>query len=246
MTLVDGVILVARRELRAYFDSPIAYITAAVFLVMAGTSFTNSFFLAGVIDMTPFFDTLPLLLIPFVPALTMRSWSEEHAQGTVELLLTLPLQPVQVVTGKYSAALLYYGLILAGSLPIVAMLLWLGEPDLGMIFCGYIGALLLGALFLAFGQFLSSLTHNQIVAFVLTALLASTLVFSGHPSVVEVLDGLAPGWQAGTAVSGAVSCLPPYEAFVSGLIGLDHTLYFVLMSAFFLWRTQVGLRRIQY
>ncbi|SVA62003.1 uncharacterized protein METZ01_LOCUS114857, partial [marine metagenome] len=127
-----------------------------VFLVMAGTSFTNSFFLAGVIDMTPFFDTLPFLLIPFVPALTMRAWSEEHAQGTVELLLTLPLQPVQVVTGKYSAALLYYGLVLAGSLPIVAMLLWLGEPDLGMIFCGYIGALLLGALFLAFGQFLSS------------------------------------------------------------------------------------------
>ena len=74
MTLVDGVILVARRELRAYFDSPIAYITAAVFLVMAGTSFMNSFFLAGVIDMTPFFDTLPFLLIPFVPALTMRAW----------------------------------------------------------------------------------------------------------------------------------------------------------------------------
>ena len=68
---------------------------------------------------------IPFLLIPFVPALTMRAWSEEHAQGTVELLLTLPLQPVQVVTGKYSAALLYYGLILAGSLPIVAMLLWL-------------------------------------------------------------------------------------------------------------------------
>ena len=151
-----------------------------------------------------------------------------------------------MVTGKYSAALLYYGLILAGSLPIVAMLLWLGEPDLGMIFCGYIGALLLGALFLAFGQFLSSLTHNQIVAFVLAALLASALVFSGHPSVVEVLDGLASGWQAGTAVSGAVSWLPPYEAFVGGLIGLDHILYFVLMSAFFLWLTQVGLRRIQY
>ena len=80
-----GTRIVTSRELEAYFDSPIAYITAAVFLVMAGTSFTNSFFLAGVIDMTPFFDTLPLLLIPFVPALTMRSWTEEHAQGTVEL-----------------------------------------------------------------------------------------------------------------------------------------------------------------
>ncbi|MBQ37593.1 MAG: ABC transporter permease [Gemmatimonadaceae bacterium] len=244
--MMTGVVLVARRELRAYFDSPIAYITAAAFLVLAGTSFMNSFFLQGVIDMTPFFDTLPFLLIPFIPALTMRTWSEEHAQGTVELLLTLPLQPLQVVLGKYGAALLYYGLILAGSLPIVAMLAWLGAPDLGLIFCGYLGALLLGALFLAFGQFLSSLTHNQIVAFALAALLASGLVFSGHPQVVEVMDGLWPAWQPGTVVAEALSCLPQYEAFVSGLIGLDHILYFVLMSVLFLWLTQVGLRRIQY
>ncbi len=241
-----GSLLVARREVRAYFDSPIAYITAAVFLVLAGTSFMNSFFLAGVIDMRPFFDTLPFLLIPFLPALTMRSWSEEHAQGTVELLLTLPLQPLQIVVGKYGAALFYYALILTGSLPIVAMLVWLGEPDLGLIFCGYLGAFLLGALFLAFGQFLSSLTHNQIVAFALAALLASILVFSGDPRVVEVVDGLAPLWQPGTAISDSISCLPHYEAFVSGLIGVDHLLYFLLMSGFFLWLTQVGLRRIQY
>ena len=244
--MTAGILLVVRRELGAYFDSPIAYITAAVFLVLAGTSFMNSFFLQGVIDMTPFFDTLPFLLIPFVPALTMRAWSEEHAQGTVELLLTLPLKPLQVVLGKYSAALFYYGLILAGSLPIVAMLSWLGAPDLGLIFSGYVGAFLLGALFLAFGQFLSSLTHNQIVAFALAALLASMLVFSGHPSVVEVIDGLAPTWQPGTVLADAVSCLPHYEAFVGGLIGLDHLLYFLLLSAFFLWLTQVGLRRIQY
>ncbi|MDA0336397.1 MAG: ABC transporter permease [bacterium] len=241
-----GIRLVARRELGAYFDSPIAYITAAVFLVLAGTSFMNSFFLQGVIDMTPFYETLPYLLIPFVPALTMRTWSEEHAQGTVELLLTLPLQPLQLVIGKYGAALLYFALILAGSLPIVVMLSWLGAPDLGLILSGYLGAFLLGALFLAFGQFLSSLTHNQIVAFALATLLACFLVFSGHPSVVEVIDGLAPTWQPGTVMADAISCLPHYEAFVGGLIGLDHLLYFLLLSAFFLWLTQVGLRRIQY
>ena len=243
---MNGISLVTRRELRAYFDSPIAYIIAAVFLVLAGTSFMNSFFLAGVVDMRPFFDTLPFLLIVFAPALTMRSWSEEHAQGTVELLLTLPMKPSQVVAGKYSAALLYYALILAGSLPIVVMLAWLGDPDLGLIFCGYLGAFFLGALFLAFGQFLSSLTHNQIVAFALAALLASALVFSGHATVVEIIDGLAPAWQPGTLVANAVSCLPHYDAFVGGLIGADHLLYFVLMSAFFLWLTQVGLRRVQY
>lgn len=244
--MTAGITLVARRELRAYFDSPIAYITAGVFLLLSGSSFMNAFFLQGIIDMTPFFDTLPYLLIAFVPALTMRTWSEEHAQGTVELLLTLPLQPVQVVTGKYVAALVYYALVLIGSLPIVAMLLWLGAPDLGQIFSAYLGALLLGALFLAFGQFLSSLTHNQIVAFALAGLLAAMLVFSGHADVVEILDGLVPAWQPGTVVAEAVSCLPHYQAFVGGLIGLDHLLYFLLMSVLFLWLTQVGLRRIQY
>ncbi len=244
--MTRGILLVAHRELRACFDSAIAYITAGVFLVLAGSSFMNTFFLQGVIDMTPFFDTLPYLLIPFVPALTMRTWSEEHAQGTVELLLTLPLQPLQVVVGKYLAALLFFLVVLAGSLPIVAMLLWLGAPDLGQIISAYLGAILLGALFLAFGQFLSSLTHNQIVAFALAGLLAALLVFSGQADVVEILDGLAPSWQAGTMLAQAISCLPHYNAFVSGLIGLDHLLYFVLLSLLFLWLTQVGLRRIQY
>lgn len=244
--MTDGIVLVARRELRAYFDSPIAYITAGAFLLLSGSSFMNSFFLQGVIDMAPFFDTLPYLLIAFIPAITMRTWSEEHAQGTVELLLTLPLEPLHVVAGKYLAALVYFALVLAGTLPIVFMLLWLGEPDLGKIFSAYVGAMLLGGLFLAFGQFLSSLTHNQIVAFALAGLLAALLVFSGHVDVVEVIDGLTPTWQAGTLVAEAISCLPHYEAFAGGLIGLDHLLYFVLMSVLFLWLTQVGLRRIQY
>jgi ABC-2 type transport system permease protein len=243
---VSGARLVAGRELHAYFDSPIAYIYAAVFLVLSGTVFMNAFFLEGVVDMSPYFDILPFLLIPFVPAITMRSWSEEHAQGTVELLLTLPLQPMQTVVGKYAAAVVYYLVVLCGSLPIVFMLLWLGEPDLGTILSAYLGAVFLGALFLALGQFLSSLTHNQIVAFVLSAMLAFLLVFSGHTQVVEILDGLAPGWQPGTWLADSVSCLPHYSAFADGLVGLDHGLYFVLLSAFFLWMTRVGLQRIKY
>ncbi len=241
-----GTRLVAGRELRAFFDSAIAYIYAAVFLVLSGTIFMNAFFLEGVVDMSPYFEVLPFLLIPFVPAITMRSWSEEHAQGTVELLLTLPLEPLQVVAGKYVAALVYFLVVIAGSLPIVVMLVWLGEPDLGMILAGYLGALLLGALFLAFGQFLSSLTHNQIVAFVLAAMTAFLLVFSGHPQVVEILDGLAPAWQPGTWLAESVSCLPHYQAFVGGLVGLDHLLYFALLCAFFLWMTRIGLQRLKY
>ena len=238
--------LVAGRELAAYFDSPIAYIYAAVFLVLSGTSFMNTFFLAGVVDMAPWFDALPFLLIPFVPAITMRTWAEEHAQGTVELLLTLPLRTGHVVLGKYVAAWVYYILVLAGSLPIVVMLAWLGDPDVGLLACGYLGAVCLGGLFLAFGQFVSSLTRNQIVAFVLAGLLAAILVFSGYAPVVEILDGVVPDWQAGSLLAESLSCLPHYQAFAGGLVGLDHLLYFAGLSALFLWLTQVGLRRIQY
>ena len=105
---VRGTRIVLGRELEAYFDSPIAYISAAVFLVLSCTTFMNSFFLNGIVDMSPYFEILPLLLIPFVPAITMRAWAEEHAQHTFELLMTLPLHSFQAVLGKYLAALCFY------------------------------------------------------------------------------------------------------------------------------------------
>ena len=149
---IRGTRIVFGRELEAYFDSPIAYIYAAVFLVLSCTTFMNSFFLDGIVDMSPYFEILPFLLIPFVPAITMRAWAEEHAQHTFELLMTLPLHSSQAVLGKFLAALSFYALVLAGSLPIVLMLVFLGDPDLGLIFSSYLGALLLGAFFLSFGS----------------------------------------------------------------------------------------------
>jgi len=240
--LVEGIRVVLGRELSAYFDSPIAYVYAAVFLVLSGTIFMNDFFLNAVLDMSAWFRVLPFLLIPFVPAITMRSWAEEHAQHTFELLMTLPLHSFQVVLGKYLAALCFYLLVLAGSLPIVAMLLCLGEPDLGLILASYLGAALLGGFFLSLGLFASGLTRNQVVAFVLASLLGFLAVMSGHEKVVEVLDGLAPSWQPGTLVWEYVSALPHYEAFGRGLVSLADVLFFSLLSGFFLWMNDLVLR----
>lgn len=238
-----GVRVVSGRELEAYFDSPIAYVSAAVFLVLSGTLFMNSFFLRGVVDMGPYFEALPFLMVPFAPALTMRGWAEERAQHTFELVMTLPLHPMQLVLGKYLAALLFYAVILVGSLPIVVMLLWLGSPDMGIILSSYVGALLLGAFFLAFGLFVSGLTQDQIVAFVLGVLLGALFVFSGHEKVVEVIDGLTPSWQAGTWLYESVSVMPHYAAFGRGVLGLGQLLYFGLMSGFFVWMNEIALRR---
>lgn len=235
--------VVAHRELGAYFDSAIAYVYASAFLVLSCSAFMNAFFLASVADMSAYFASLPFLLILFAPAITMRTWSEERAQQTFELVVTLPLRPLELILGKYLAALLFYLVILTGSLPIVVMLLVLGDPDLGLIFAGYLGALCLGALLLAGGVFVSSLTRNQVVAFVLAAVLACLLVFSGHAAVVEVVDGLSPTWQMGTWMYESLSVLPHYEAFTGGLIGLGHLLYFGLLSGFFLWMNELALRR---
>ena len=229
-----GTKVVFSRELAAYFDSPIAYIYAAVFLVLSCTTFMNSFFLNAIVDMSFYFEMLPYLLIAFIPAITMRSWAEEHSKHTFEMLMTLPFHPSQCVLGKYFAALVFYAIVLVGSFPIVMMLVFLGEPDLTLITSNYIGALLLGAFFLSFGLFASGLTRDQIVAFVLATLMGFVFVLSGHEKVVEVLDGLAPDIELGTWLYQSISVLPHYEMFSRGIIALADLIYFDLMIKFFI------------
>ena len=206
--MVSGVRLVAGRELGAYFDSSIAYVYSIAFVVLANSIFMNEFFLTGTVDMSGFFDLLPLLLAIFLPAITMRLWAEERKQRTIELLLTLPIRPSQAILGKYLAALALYGLFLVGSLPIVVMLFALGDPDGGLILSGYLGLICLGAQFLASGMFLSALSGDQIVAFVTSTLLGFFLVLTGNDKVVAVLDGLAPSLSLGTLLYESISVAP--------------------------------------
>lgn len=233
-TFAQGVRAVLGRELEGWFDSAIAAVAVIAGLLAVGSMFMNEFFLTGKLDMTPFFDRLPVVLVLFVPALAMRLWSEDHKSRTFELWMTLPLEPAQVVLGKYLAALALYLVFLAGTLPIVLMLLWLGRPDLGAILAGYLGAALLGALFLSVGMFFSGLTADQVIAFLATAFAGFVLVFSGEERVVAVLDGLAPRLAPGTFLSDTLSALPHYEAFVRGVVGLPALVFFVGLTALFL------------
>jgi ABC-2 type transport system permease protein len=232
---VSGVRIVARRELGAYFDSAIAYVYTIGFVVLANSVFMQEFFLTGTADMTSYFQRMPLLLAIFLPAVTMRLWAEERKQRTIELLLTLPIVPLQAVCGKFVAALLLYALFLVGSLPIVVMLVALGSPDLGLIAAGYVGLLALGSLLLALGLFLSALSADQIVAFVATAFCAFALVLLGNERVVAVLDGLAPKLAAGTLLAESISVGPPYETFVAGSVELSALVFFGAFTAVFLW-----------
>lgn len=161
------VYILFKKELMSYFNSPIAYIFIGVFLVVGNWLFFNYFFLIGQASMRQFFIILPWIFLFLSPAITMRLWAEERKSGTEELLLTLPLTDWQAVLAKFFSALafLFIALILSATLPITVS--FLGNLDLGPVIGGYSGALFLGGAYISLGLFISSLTKNQIIAFVL-------------------------------------------------------------------------------
>ncbi len=240
-----GVLCVARRELGALLDSGVALIAAAAFALLASSSFMNEFFLSGRVDMAPWFERLPWLYLVFLPAISMRAWAEERRARTYEVLLSFPLTPLQLVLGKHLAAGAVLVLLLASSLPIAAMLSWLGNPDLGQIAGGYLAAFAAGELLLALGLALSSLCRDQITAFVLSVLASAGLVLSGSERVVAVLDGLAPVLAAGSLLRDHISLLPPYERLAHGLVDLPALAYFVVGTALALWANAVAVTRLR-
>ncbi|GJM45544.1 MAG: hypothetical protein DHS20C21_23860 [Gemmatimonadota bacterium] len=236
--------VIFRREMGAYFHSPIAYIFIIVFLLLTAGFYTNGFFLSGVADMRDFFGTLPLYLLFFVPALTMRLWAEEQRLGTFELLMTLPMKPVSIVLGKYFASLAFYGIALACTLTIPLSLAWIGDPDTGAIVAGYLGALLLGGLFLSVGIFVSGLFRDQIAAFVLTLLACALFVLAGTQFFVAVLDGWIAGF--GSFLSRSFAVAGHFEGIQRGVIAIDDVMFFVSFSIVFLFLNTVSLESRKY
>ncbi len=165
-----------KKELMTYFNSPIAYIFIGVFLVVGNWLFFKNFFLYGQASMRPYFDLLPWIFLFMSPAVTMRLWAEEKKSGTIEFLLTLPLTDWQVVIAKFLSALAFVALALALTFTLPITVASLGDIDMGPVIGGYIGSLFLAGSYLALGLLISSLTKNQIIAFIL-GLVACFLVF---------------------------------------------------------------------
>jgi ABC-2 type transport system permease protein len=162
-----GVRQVFKRDFKVYFLSPIAYIVISIFLILSGWFFFSTFFLFNQAEMRPFFSLLPILFAFIVPAVTMRLFSEELNTGSYELLLTLPVSVRDVVIGKFAAAVALVGFMLVPTLSYGICISFFGDLDWGPVVGGYVGALLLGAAFASVGLFASSLTRNQIIAFII-------------------------------------------------------------------------------
>ena len=168
-------LVIMKRELRAYFTSPVAYIVSALFLIVSGIFFFSRFFLMQRAELRSFFSLLPVFLSLFVPALTMRLFAEERRVGSIETLMTLPVTELDVVIGKYCASLIGTLVMLAPTLFYVVTAEIFGSLDYGPVIGGYAGAVFLCASYTAIGLFASSITKNQIIAFFTGAIICTAL-----------------------------------------------------------------------
>ncbi|MCK5862169.1 MAG: Gldg family protein, partial [Candidatus Hydrogenedentes bacterium] len=227
-----NVIAILRRDLGAYFTSPIGYIFIMVFTTMSVGLFTTSFFLFPVADMRPYFENLPLMLCIFIPAVTMRIWAEERKENTWELLLTFPMRAWELTVGKFLAAMCFYALTLAATFTVPMMLISLGSPDTGVIASGYLGTLLMGACFMALGILFSGFFKDQIVAFVITLLVCFLFFMFGTDFIAAYIDAKASGF--GSLLSDVFGIFGHYQPLIRGVVDIADILFFAIWTVLFL------------
>src|SRR4051794_13847400 len=178
---------IAKRELSGYFSSPVAFVFIVIFLLLSGffTFMVAGFFERGQANLLTFFTWHPWLYLFLVPAVGMRMWSEERRQGTIELLLTMPVTAWQAILGKFLASWAVVALALVLTFPIVITVNYLGNPDNGVIFAGYLGSLLMAGSYLAISAMTSAITRNQVVSFILSVVISLFLILAGYPPITN-------------------------------------------------------------
>lgn len=221
--------VVMKRELLAYFTTPVAYVFLVIFLAAIGafTFFLGGFFARGQADLQPFFTFHPWLYLFLIPAIGMRLWSEERKTGTIELLMTLPLSTFNAVAGKFLAAWVFTALALALTFPIWITVNYLGDPDNGVIVAGYIGSWLMAGAFLSLVACLSALTKNQVVAFVVGSAVSFIFLTSGLDIVLSAFRSWAPDFVV--EVIASLSFLTNFQSVSRGVIDLREVIFFVSM-----------------
>jgi ABC-2 type transport system permease protein len=237
---MHNTLAIAKRELIAYFTSPVAYVVTAAFLVIMGLLF--GYVLTApvqyrVADLSPVLGSIPVILLLVAPALTMRLLSEEQRSGTIELLLTAPVRDWEVVGGKFLASLTLFLTMVALTLYYPLILVAFGNPDLGVLAASYIGVVLLGASFLSLGLLASSLSQNQVVA----AMISFGLILSLW--LVGFLSGVVTG--PGADIIDYISIVTHYGDFMKGIVASRDVIYYlsIIAGALFLATRSLETRR---
>lgn len=240
---MTGMFALARRELRGYFNSPVAYIVIAGFLVFTSVWLfvINDFFAANIASLRTYFGVMPIVLVVLVPALTMRSWAEERRTGTDEILLAEPLGEGALVAGKYLAAVIVLWIAVALTAFVPLTVASLGDFERGETVGQYLGLLLLAAAAAGIGQLGSALARNQVSAFVVSALILLALVLVGRVNAAVEL----PSWLA--SVIAYLSIDEHVRSFNRGILDTRDAAYFVLLAAgsLFLTTRAIILRKLK-
>ena len=248
-------LVILAKEVRSYFNSPVAFVVITIFSVLTGYYFYNIFvsfstlsFDAqtnpvvanqyGALNVTefvirPFFGIMSVVMLIMLPMLTMRTFSEEKKSGTMELLLTFPVKDGEAILGKFAGCMVIFLVMLSLSFPSTLLVEFFGEPEWGVIITGYIGLVLMGAAFISLGVFMSSVTENQIVAAALSFAALLILYMIGYT---------AP--RAGETVAVVLEYLSfpfHFAKFAKGVIDTSDVIYYLLFSVLFLFLSMRSL-----
>ncbi|RPI14328.1 MAG: ABC transporter [Ignavibacteriae bacterium] len=221
------------KELKSYFNSPVAYIVIIVFLVIVGWFFTNGFFQSNYATLRSMFDMVPFVFLFFIPAITMRSFSEEKKQGTIELLLTKPVQDYELVVGKFLAALVLTLITLLPTVIYLVAVIYLGSVDPGPIIGGYLGLILMAAVYIGIGILASSLTENQVIAFIVSFVVIFALFMMGKflvqvsPTLVSAVEYISTDYH--------------YTNISRGVIDSRNLIYYFSMIFLTIFLTKMSL-----
>ena len=232
---VSATATIFKREFSSFFSSPVAYTFIAIFLILSGvfTFMLGAFYERGQADLLSFFNFHPWLYLFLVPAMAMRTWSEERKNGSIELIMTLPFTTMQIMLGKFFAAWMVLGLCLILTFPLWITVNYLGNPDNGIIAAAYIGSWLMSGAFLAVGMCMSATTKNQVIAFILAVVVCFVFVLAGSPVVIDMFQHWAPNIVVDTVA--AFSFLTHFENMAKGVIALNDALFYVITMLVWLY-----------
>ena len=234
-TYFNKTYIIFDRELRGYFRTPLASIFLLVFLALSSgmTFFLGRFFQRDQADLIAFFSWHPWLFLILMPAIGMRLWAEERRSGTIELLITLPVTNTQLVVGKFLASWVFTLIALVLSMPIWITVNYLGDPDNNVILISYIGSWLMAGAFLALTSCLSTLTKNQVIAFIISSISGFILIMAGFSLILSAVRSWAPVWITETISS--MSFLSHFSRIQMGVFDLNSLIFFLSMIILCLW-----------
>jgi len=220
-TIITQFYAIIKKELRTYFNSPIAYVFIVTLLGFSFWLFFRGFFLQGQLDLRPFFDFMPWLFLLLIPALTMRIWAEESRQGTIETLLTSSVPLPLSVIAKFTACLIFLAITILSTLILPIVLSFIGKLDWGQTMVAYLGVMLMGSCYMGVGLVVSSLTSNQIVSFIISALICFILYILALPIVTYSLPSMA------IPVINLFSLGAHYDSIIRGVIDSRDLIYYL-------------------